>query len=344
MNDIEISRDKAMIEQKWFFKSIQRIGDPFEWVDGDLPIMKTIKRFKGIMPIVRWFREYDEVYPVLDEIRTVDYEEMKAHYEKTMLLAFKYFAPFISPDSICETAVEGTATLRSQDYCFIKKFCKDIPGKINHLDLGPGLGTHAIYSLKGFNSSFYALEAIPYNYDAQRHFFRFLSFSNGTYLDIVECENFCLSLDEIIHELNDNPEYRIKHVPSWKFQIIKEQCIDLVTATFMLNELSEAGVLWLLSNSSRVLRRGGYFYICDSGKLKPRRHSINYDELLIKMGFVEVKRLNIRHRIDMNGIPRVYQKKNDKFYTFEELVEKCLGHFFAKNLDAKRTSMRDIEL
>lgn len=83
---------------------------------------------------------------------------------------------------------------------------------------------------------------------------------------------------------------------------------DLVTATWVLNELNMAGIVYLLSHCVRTLRVDGYFYIRGSGKRKPGRHDINYDALLLEFGFEEVKRLLVRNRVDFYGVPRMYRK------------------------------------
>ncbi|GAG14298.1 unnamed protein product, partial [marine sediment metagenome] len=242
--------------------------------------------------------------------------------------AYQHFVPFLDAvESGFEKNIVCTALVRAQDYCALRSFCKDLKGPLNHLDIGPGLGSHAIYSLKGFNSCFYALEANPHSYSIQQDFFQFLSHSGATYLNLIECEELNLNHSAISDLVNKSSEYKIKHVPSWYFDMIADQSIDLITATWVLNELNAAGILWLMSHSSRVLRKGGYFYIRDSSELKPLRHSINYDKLLLKMGFSEVARLHVTNRINFFGIPRVYRKKTNSIFSFEELVDSCLGKF-----------------
>ncbi|NQT22146.1 MAG: hypothetical protein HQ579_01770 [Candidatus Omnitrophica bacterium] len=146
-------------------------------------------------------------------------------------------------------------------------------------------------------------------------------------MDVIECENFNLDRAEITRLVNKESGYKIKHVPSWYFDTVATGSIDLITATWVLNEINVAGILWLMSHSSRVLRKDGYLYIRDSSKLKPLRHAINYDELLLKMGFEEVGRLDVRNRIDLHGIPRAYRKKTESVFSFEELFDSCLGKF-----------------
>ena len=62
--------------------------------------------------------------------------------------------------------------------------------------------------------------------------------------------------------LNSN-EPAIYHVPTWKFPLIDDNSIDLVTATWVLNEITFSGIMWLMSNCIRTLKIGGSLYIRD---------------------------------------------------------------------------------
>lgn len=322
MNDIIKSLNKALISQRWSIDATKYgVGHPFEWVDGNN--RSFLYDVEGSLRILQYLSMNNEnTFPIPDEIVVDDYEEMKNYISKVINEMYEHFFPFVSAKEFGYSEfIDSTITARIQDYCFIKKVCT-LSNNINHLDMGPGLGSHFIYSSKAFNSCFYALEASPHSYSVQRSFFRFMSASNNyKYLDVVDCENLCSNQEMINHEINSSGKYRIKHVPSWYFPSIDGNTIDLVTATWMLNEITFSGVLWLLANASRILRKGGYFYIRDSGTLKENRHRVNYDDLLVKMGFVLVKRLDVTNRVDYFGIPRVYRKETDKSYSYDELVK-----------------------
>ena len=67
------------------------------------------------------------------------------------------------------------------------------------------------------------------------------------------------------------------------------------------------------------------FYIRDSSKLKPNRHNVNYDKLLISLGFDLVGKLPVKNRVDIHGIPRAYKKKKEfHFRNFETFYNKVL--------------------
>ena len=326
MKDIEQSMKRALVEQGWIFgDKVTRIGSPFEWSENERKA--NILNLKNVMAIGFYFSMYYVRKPTPDLIRVDGYEEIEEFCKTRMSDAFQHYFPFLPLNASWQNHIESQAMARTQDCCFIKKYCPDLPDGPAHIDIGPGLGSSAVYSLKFLDSVFYALEAHPMSYGVQRDFFKFLSPYPGAYLDVVECENFQLTRDEILRQLNETSRYRLKHVPTWRFPLLPSESMDLLTATFVLNELNYAGILWLLAEGTRVLRPGGYFYIRDSFILKPGMHAIDYDKALTQLGFRKSARLEFENRHDFFGIPRLYQKVDPKTYSFEELVEKYLGKY-----------------
>ena len=68
-------------------------------------------------------------------------------------------------------------------------------------------------------------------------------------------------------------------------------------------------------------------YIRDSENLKPMRHNINYDNLLLERGFEKVARLDVENRVNFFGIPRIYRKVKEGSWSFDEFVDSYLGKF-----------------
>jgi hypothetical protein len=327
MNDIEKSLRRASIRDQWIFgERMNRIGDPFKWVDGDQ--IPQLQQIDGGLAYLQYLAMSGEIYETPDEIKTSDYIEIYEAIKKKLYDSFNYFCPFISVDKLnFKKYIESTASVKQQDYCAIKTYCKDLPDKINQLDIGPGLGANVIYSHIGFDSCYYSLEAYPASYKVQRDFFKFISAGEGSYLDLVECDTFDLSMNEIISELNSTDRYNIKHIPSWYFNHVEEESIDLVSATWVLNEVTPAGISWILCNLNNCLKKGGYVYIRDSNKRKPLRHDINYDDVLSKLGYKKIVEMDIKNRVDMHGIPRVYQKTSSLNLDFDSFFDECYGKF-----------------
>jgi hypothetical protein len=326
MRDIKDSLKRAMVDQGWIFgDKATRIGCPFDWTETERK--ESIVKLEGLLAVAFYFSMFYVKKNTSPQIMIEEHDHVRAVCHDNMLKLFRHFFPFLIMDETWLKYIECQALIRTQDYCFIKKYCADLQKGVNHVDIGPGLGSSAIYSLNLLDSHFYAVEAHPMSYSVQRDVFRFLSPSNGAYLDLVECENFNLGNDLVKTKLKKESGYRIAHVPSWKFSFIDDDSMDLLTATFVLNELNYAGILWILSNGSRILKQNGYFYIRDSTIIKPGMHCIEYDDVLLKMGFEKVAQLEYEDRLDHYGIPRLYRKVQDIKFSFEQMVEMCLGRF-----------------
>lgn len=325
MKDIRQSMRRALVEQGWIFgDKASRIGSPFVWEENEHK--NNIVNLEDLYAIGFYFSMWYVKKNTPQELVLENHDEVNKYMLSEITRSFKHFFPFLTLTKSWRTHIEAQALARSQDYFFIKKFCKDLPSKIHHIDIGPGLGCAAIASIKFLNSIFYALEASPMSYGVQRHYFRFISPYPGAYLDIIECENYQLQPDTIIREIQKK-DYKIKHIPSWRFPWLSNESMDLMSATFVLNELNYAGILWILSNASRVIKKGGYFYIRDSEILKPGTHNIEYDKVLEKIGFEKQKELRFENRHVYFGIPRLYQKTSSKILSFEKIVDMCLGKY-----------------
>jgi len=325
MNDIRESMERALVEQGWIFgDKACRIGSPFVWAENEHK--NNILNLQDLYGLGFYFSMWYIKKNTPNELILENHDEVNQHMISEITRSFKHFFPFLPLEGTWRNHIEAQALARAQDYFFIKKYCHDLPSEPNHIDIGPGLGCAAIASIKFLNSTYYALEASPMSYAAQRHYFRFVSPYPGAYLDVIECENYQLRADTIINEIKKS-DYRIKHIPSWRFPWLPDESMDLMSATFVLNELNYAGILWILSNASRAIKRGGFFYIRDSEILKPGTHAIDYDKVLERIGFNKVGELRFANRHVYFGIPRVYQKNSSQILSFEEIVDMCLGKY-----------------
>lgn len=324
--DIIQSLEVALAQQRWNEgERFHRIGNPFEWVDANVTSGHHMLNEKNAM-MPHFCMIYEE-YPTPKNIRTDNFDEVKAVIKDTMMKIFHMHFPFLDENDY-KQYFNATALTRAQDYGVIASN-SELKRGIWHLDIGPGLGSHAFYSRTVLNSTFYALEAYPQSYDVQQKVFRTLEALNGAiYFDIVEAESFGVETIPLKVTEKLNNRGGIIHVPSWKFDEIENETIDLVTATWVLNETNFAGIIWLLTHCMNKLRTGGHFYIRDSGKLKPNRHKVSYDNLLVDLGFELVQKLEVKNRVDLYGVPRMYRKTNAVYKTsFDEMVSKLLGHF-----------------
>ena len=63
------------------------------------------------------------------------------------------------------------------------------------------------------------------------------------------------------------------------------------------------------------------FCIRDSHRVKPNRHQLRYDEVLAELGYERVAHLDVKNRVDMFGIPRIYQKTKHEALSFDDMFE-----------------------
>lgn len=316
---------RALVEQEWIFgDKVTRIGSPFSWAENEHK--NNILDLEDLYAVGFYFSMWYVTKSTPAELVLEDHDEVQNYMISEITRSFKHFFPFLPLTETRVNHIRAQALARAQDYFFVRKYCEGLPTEPHHIDIGPGLGCAAIASVRFLNATFYALEANPMSYAVQRHYFRFMSPYPGAYLDTIECENYQLQDTAIISEIQKEV-YKIKHIPSWRFPWLADESMDLMSATFVLNELNYAGILWIVSNASRVIKKGGYLYIRDSEILKPGTHTINYDDVLEKIGFQKVRELRFENRHDYFGIPRAYRKSCSQTVTFEELVDMCLGKY-----------------
>ena len=48
---------------------------------------------------------------------------------------------------------------------------------------------------------------------------------------------------------------------------------------------------------------------------------------LKKIGFIEVKRMNMENRVNYRGSPRIYQKDFEKNFSYQDLADLQVGKF-----------------
>lgn len=328
--DLDASLKKALVRDGWVFgDKYFRIGNPFSWVDGNLQLSSY--DFRGVVDIAQWFSGYYEEYPTLESLRydsyETDYKTVETQFEE---IYFSFF-PFEKKNSKNSTHIKCHALARIQDFCMFKKYAPDLIcknhdsfNKVKHLDFGAGMGGSATYSLLLLGADYTAIEAHPWSYDIQRMFFRQLVQGHGQYMDLLGAESMEVPIEKLKKLICEN--FAIKQIPSWFFQYIPSESYDLLTATTVLNELNIAAIIYMLAESSRVIKEGGYFYIRDSAKLKPGRHHIDYDNVLTQhLGFELVQWLDVKNRVDMFAIPRLYKKIKSIRLDFESLFETLVG-------------------
>ena len=294
-----------------------RLGNPFIWVDGG--VTQALDTYRQKVSLLNYFSMYYEFYETPAELARPDLASLR----ETMRDKFKkFFAttfPFLNVSDY-DQIVRCSAETNVQDYLVCAPFLDKMTSpKI--VDFGPGLGRHSLW-VKSFlkNPTYFGIDISPISYQVQNEFFR----QYGPVYDCLEMEQFGVVPEKIQGKAGE-----VLHIPGWHLPKLQDN-IDCVLATFMLNETTTTGCLFLLYQASRLLKEEGIFYLRDSDKLKPARHMVNYDNVLIDLGFECAKRYDFKNRVDFFGVPRVYKRRrvvDTASISFEAFCQKFVGKF-----------------
>ena len=253
VEDVIESLRKALLAQGARYDGI---GHPFVWVDDENMLL-------GVYGILQWISCSSEEYQTPAAIRTPDHDEVLAIMKELNSGLIDFYFPGTGLRERFAREIDLASLVRTQDYCAVRTFCPQLPiGKVVQLDICPGYGSHAFYSLTKLGKSYIGLDASPLSYGTQRETFRFLSHRFGPYYDSVLAETLHETLHEapvdISRQLAAFDQHAITHVPSWYCESLPDGSVDLVTATWVLNDVTPAGITWLLGQSARhACAKGG---------------------------------------------------------------------------------------
>ena len=115
------------------------------------------------------------------------------------------------------------------------------------------------------------------------------------------------SLGVDVQDYIDDKVSNLNHIPSWRFDLIEIDSIDMVIAVQVLRELSKPMLAFAMANFARVLRPGGALYIRDHiGFHSP--NAADLDACLRAFGFVLEWQPHWIDRKHVHGIPRLWRK------------------------------------
>lgn len=158
LNDVLDSLNRALIRQKWMLGDRwNRIGHPFIWVDGKQQQSSTLF-MEGPGAVLQALSIYYEEYPTLDDVRTDDHDQVFQNLTDRLgeYLRRMGMGGFVEEYG---NYIHVTALTRAQDYSFIKRYAAELPAEPAHLDIGPGFGSHAFYSLFHLGGGYTGFEA-----------------------------------------------------------------------------------------------------------------------------------------------------------------------------------------
>jgi len=317
---------RALAKQGWLYgKKFNQWGNPFLWIDGPLHIPHSSSQSEHL---AGWVSSYYDTFPALPELAGARYDDLVEQLGSNFLgLINHLLPPFVFSESDMTKYIYGLSTARAQDIRVLEVFAPELDlTTVSHLDFGAGMGVSAVWNtmIGGEGARYTAVEIDDKNYALQRSVFTYLAArSDCRYFDALAAEGM-IPDEKRDTELN-NPAVRIAHVPSWHLGGVNDHSQSLITATTVLNEVGHAAIGHFIAQSNRVLRPGGYVYIRDSGRTKPGRHSIDYESFLASIGYRRVDDLQVIHRSNMHGVPRLWRKESHLDLSFDEVMTELVG-------------------
>lgn len=169
------------------------------------------------------------------------------------------------------------------------------------LDLGPGNGRLANPFLLGDDRAdvLLAVEGIPGPYLTQRAYYTGLGLHVADYLEAPGPGALDVAALATEHD--------VVHLPTWRLDAVPDDSVDLVCAVQVLRELPVPTVRFVLDHLRRVVRPGGALYVRDH----PGDHDLTglpTDELVADHGFALEFAPQVRDRVDLHGLPRLWRR------------------------------------
>jgi hypothetical protein len=323
------SRNRALVKNNWYFgKPFGQFGHPFIWADGDAeasqhPTLSLMQHFAS------WFSTYYETFEIPNSLN----KEQVESNEFTISEKLRNLTQYYNLDKVFSTQdynlyIKCHSRSRAIDVSILQSYATKLNlNSMFHLDFGPGMAGHAVWNsmFNDGSGTYLAAEINDANYALQRQNLSHISNSlNCKYTDYLALETMGLSLENLLNTKSLNTGY--SQIPSWNLVELQEKSVDLITATTVLNEITYAGIGYFVEQVLRLLKIGGYVYIKDSGKTKPGRHNVNYEKFLVDMGFeLDLSELNLVHRKNIHGLPRLYRKTRHEVKSFEQIMDIFAG-------------------
>ena len=123
-----------------------------------------------------------------------------------------------------------------------------------------------------------------------------------------------MAMERRLDEFDLSADEGIFHLPTWRLDLVPDESIDVVTAIFVLPEITDFALLDFIKHANRVVRKGGYIYLRDhlyhTGDAGHKgAHRFDTEKLLAEAGFKETYRSDYVDNKDIYGTPRTYQKQ-----------------------------------
>lgn len=274
--------------------------------------------FTGKEDIPRWMNWFDKDYP--DYIQNEEIAKLSAISLKNEQEIFRKLGLELN-----DFNYDKRVGLHNAHDFFIPQSYPLAPRyKIrNVLDFGAGYGRQAnLWSGHRKEGMYLAVDAIESSYCLQNLYFKSIS---DKVLDYVEQPaDFKLSADYT----------GIAHVPTWRFDLIPDQSIDLVLCVQVLPELNSKLIRFVLDHLKRVLKPGALLYIRDHAYTWKPAGQMNVESYLKKIGFELEFKAHLINDKDLHGIPRIWRNEDEEVKKAQTMDLKSRMKLIYNNADA----------
>ena len=274
--------------------------------------------FSGKEDLPKWMNWFDKDYPDYTQSKEVEALALKS-LENEKKIFEKLGLPFNQENYLNRIGLHN-----AHDYFLPQSYPLAQRYKINNvLDFGAGYGRQSNLWQGHRNAGMYvAVDAIESSYCLQNLYYRSITDNVMDYIE--DPDNFKF----------DKNYKGIVHVPTWRFDLIPDNSMDLVMCVQVLPELNSKLITFIVEQFFRVLKPGGCLYIRDHAYTWKPSGQIDVEKHLAKNGFVLEFKAHIINDKDIHGVPRIWRKADPEVIKSQTMDLKAKIKLMYNNADA----------
>lgn len=187
------------------------------------------------------------------------------------------------------------------------------------LDFGSGYGRQAnLWTNDNQDISFLSMDGIPKAYCIQRYYYSKLNAPVFEYMD--NPDKFSIDFQPGIF-----------HFPTWRFDLIPDNSLDMVLCIQVLPELSTKLAKYVLAQFHRVLKPGGAMMLRDMDNWLRTGAGFDLDKYLVNHGWVLEFKPHVIHATDIYSYTRIWRKVDPRVatastYTLNQKLFRLAAH------------------
>lgn len=274
--------------------------------------------FSGKEDLPRWMNWFEKDYP--DYTQSPEIEKLSLKSLENERKIFKQLElPFDETNYLKRVGLHN-----AHDFFLPQSYPVAARYKIkNVLDFGAGYGRQSnLWSGNRNDGMYVGVDAIESSYCLQNLYYHSISDKVNDYIENPEGFKF------------DKNYQGIVHVPTWRFDLIPDQSMDLVMCVQVLPELNSKLIRFIMEQFKRVLKAGGMLYIRDHAYTWKPAGQINVEKLLVDLGFNLEFKAHIINDTDLHGIPRIWRNVDEEVKKAQTMDIKAKAKLIYNNADA----------